>query len=212
MVTKNDHFITHMKLRELREQRANLLQAYTSLQQQLAQEPSEIGRLRLLYEGLRQIKFSHLPLHPDVANLEPLLNDIPTDDTSLETISFWRTRLEQELASGQLRTEIVYLFGTSLEEWTQYSSETLLPLPEKNELHTTLIASITQNTDSEIDPTFFDPLFSLIDSIDTNFATTMQRIVAETMDQSIHMRELITVLEFICADEDRGAALRQQAH
>jgi hypothetical protein len=124
MVTTAGSFITQMKLRALREQRSRLLRTYHELRQQVAQEPTEAGRLGVLYEGLRQITFANQQLHADVTNLEPLLGRADDGSISLETIIFWRERLEKELASGQLRAEIVYLFGSLLEEWASGTTET----------------------------------------------------------------------------------------
>jgi hypothetical protein len=117
VVTKNEYFITHMKLRELREQRGKLLRTYGELYRNISLEQTEVGRLRVLYEGLRQVTFADQKLHPDVANLEPLLERADGEPISMEAIAFWRERLEKELASGQLRSEIVYIFGAVLEEW-----------------------------------------------------------------------------------------------
>src|SRR5260221_6300658 len=111
MVTKNEYFITQMKLRELREQRSRLLQTYNDLRQHVALEGTEVGRLRVLYDGLRQVTFANQHLHPDVANLEPLLARSTGEPVAMETIAFWHERLEKEGANGQLRSEIVYIFG-----------------------------------------------------------------------------------------------------
>ncbi len=77
MVTTNDYFITQMKLRALREQRSRLLHTYNELRQEVARQSTETRRLEVLYEGLRQITFANQKLHPDVANLEPMLEDTP---------------------------------------------------------------------------------------------------------------------------------------
>jgi hypothetical protein len=102
MVTTTDSFITQMKLRALREQRSRLLRAYHELRQEVALQPTDAGRLAVLYEGLRQVTCATQKLHPDVANLEPLLERTTGEPISQETIAFWRERLEKELTSGQL--------------------------------------------------------------------------------------------------------------
>lgn len=127
MVTNNEYFITRVKLRALREQRSRLLHAYNELRQRVSLEGTEAGRLRLLYEGLRQVTFAGQKLHSDVANLKPLLERSDGEPVSLETIVFWRERLEKELANGQLRSEIVYLFGAVLEEWASEGRATSSP-------------------------------------------------------------------------------------
>jgi hypothetical protein len=124
MSTTTDSFITQMKLRALREQCSRLLHTFDELHQEVAREPAEAGRLGVLYKGLRGITCANQKLHPDVANLEPLLEQTDGEPTSLETIAFWREHLEQELIRGQLRAEIGYLFGSVLEEWASGRVET----------------------------------------------------------------------------------------
>src|SRR5579859_6044620 len=211
MVTKSDHFITQMKLRELREQRTKLLQTYQTLRQQVSQQASETGQLRVLYDGLRQITLAHHPLHPDIANLEPLLSNLPIDQAALETLSFWRSRLEQELANGQLRAEIVYTFGALLEEWTHYQSEPPLAAHEQTEQQAALIAPMLQAAHEGADSALFDPLFSILRLIEPNFPATMQKLVTESMARPIQQAEVRTALQWITADEDRSISTRQHA-
>ncbi|GHO86086.1 hypothetical protein [Dictyobacter formicarum] len=123
MVTTNNSFITQMKLRELRKQHSRSMQAYTELRQQVAAAVSETEQLRLLYNGLRQLKFANQELHPDVANMEPLLDQDNGQAISVETLTFWRQQLEKELTGGQLRAEIIYVFGALLEEWAAKITE-----------------------------------------------------------------------------------------
>lgn len=123
MVTRTDRFITRMKLRELREQRRRLLAIYDGLSRRLAQEPSEGARLRLLYDGLRRIQFAAQPLHPEVANLDPLLLEMTTTRASAETVAYWRARLERELGQGRLRAELVYVFGALLEQLASWNEQ-----------------------------------------------------------------------------------------
>src|SRR5260370_5227350 len=103
MVTSTDSFITQMKLRALREQRSRLLRAYHKLRQEVAMQPTDAGRLEVLYEGLRQVTFATQKLHPDVANLEPLLERTTGEPISRGTIAFWRQRLERQVPHDQLR-------------------------------------------------------------------------------------------------------------
>ncbi len=109
-----EQFIAQMKLQELQKQREQTLAVYAKLEQSLATLPSEREQLRQLYAQLRQLTFAHQPFHPEVANLEPLLDQHASP--SPELISVWRAQLAQTLAQGQLRTEVVYLFGRVLEE------------------------------------------------------------------------------------------------
>src|SRR5579871_6018846 len=107
-------FITRMKLRELRRQRARLRDAYEGLRAEVAEarEPGE--RLRKLYDGLRGLTCAGQALHPDVVNLEVLLHEAETGTASPEVIALWVERLEEELAAGRTRSEVVYLFGALL--------------------------------------------------------------------------------------------------
>src|SRR5262249_37919526 len=131
MFTASEQFITQMKLRELRAQRDSALAAYEQLAREAAEAHDDPTRLRLLYEGLRRLRFAKQPLHPDVANLEPLLREIALGRASAETTTFWRTRLERELEQGRLRAAIVYLFRALLEEWAGQSGRQPQPSAEQ---------------------------------------------------------------------------------
>lgn len=106
-------FISQVKLRELRRQRGLLVEAYDQLTKDAAVLPL-LERLGKYYHGLRGIKCAGKALHPEVVNLEILLNKTAP---SVSVVSLWLRRLEAELASGRLRAEIVYLFGALLGEW-----------------------------------------------------------------------------------------------
>lgn len=67
--------VNQMKFRELRVQRDRSLAAYSALSHELAEAADDTARLRILYRGLRDLRFAKQPLHPDVANLEPLLRN-----------------------------------------------------------------------------------------------------------------------------------------
>src|SRR5579859_7927753 len=144
MVTRNEQFITQMKLRELREQRIHLLRTYAEIQQQAQEATSEETRLRILYNGLRQITFAGQPLHPDVANLHLLLRTVQNDESTLETLIFWRKNLEQELEQVRLRAEIVYAFGALLEEWTVHYAADTAPDPQASQVQSTLLGLMTE--------------------------------------------------------------------
>lgn len=76
MYASIEQFITQMKFRELRVQRDRSLATYSALSHELAEAADDAARLRILYRGLRDLRFAKQPLHPDVANLEPLLRDL----------------------------------------------------------------------------------------------------------------------------------------
>src|SRR4051794_23855320 len=109
-------FITQMRLRELRRQRAKLREAYEGLRGEVAGVAGPGARLRRLYDGLRGLAFAGRPLHPDVVNLEVLLHEVDAGTAAPEVLALWLGRLEEELEAGRARSEVVYLFGAPLGE------------------------------------------------------------------------------------------------
>jgi hypothetical protein len=123
MLTEAERFITEMKLRELRRQRERLQSAYRQLEEKSETAPDDVTRLRLLYDGLREIKFADHPLHPDVANLDAVFHQIDSGHPLEENfLQFWLRRLRQELETGRSRSHFVYLFGTLLADWIQVAA------------------------------------------------------------------------------------------
>ena len=211
MVTRNEYFITQTKLRELREQRGKLLAAYDALSQQGTQEQTEAGRLRALYTGLQQIKFASYALHPDVSNLEPLLQEAESGQASLETISFWRARLEKELSNGRLRSEVVYLFGALLEEWAL--QQTSAPASETNDEETRRL--IAQQADAPAETAAaaetLDPLFRTFGFTGADAPALLQAALSDRLQRQVDVKELTDVLEQMIADPYRSASLHSQA-
>ena len=115
MLADVERFVTRMKLQELRRQRDQLRIAYDHLARHSRDASSDVERLRRLYQGLHALKVAGRPLHPDVANLEILLDDAQ-EPVAASLISFWLAQLEQELARGRLRSEFAYVFGALLEQ------------------------------------------------------------------------------------------------
>jgi hypothetical protein len=96
-----------MKFRELRAQRDTATEAYGALRRELAEAPDDASKVRVLYRRLRAMRFAKQPLHPDVANLEPLLRDLERGaDLSAgkqKTLSpYWRW--------------VLYLYGPQIRE------------------------------------------------------------------------------------------------
>ena len=54
-----------------------------------------------------------------MVNLEVLLHEAEAGTASPEVVALWVGRLEEELAAGRARSEVVYLFGALLEEWAR---------------------------------------------------------------------------------------------
>jgi hypothetical protein len=129
-------FISQVKLGELRRQRALLLAAYDRLLQECAAQPAVEG-LKTLFDGLQNIKIAGKALHPDLGNIELLLQGTAP---SPEIVGFWRRRLEAEVAMGRLRADIVYLFGALLGEWGgDEAASRQAFLDERHEAHASLL-------------------------------------------------------------------------
>jgi len=160
MFSASDQFITQMKLRELRAQRDQSLAAYARLAAQVAATRGDGERIRVLYDGLRRLRFAKQPLHPDVANLELILHDVAIGRASAETTAFWRAHLEQELAQGRLRAEIVYIFGALLEEWTKDDAADAQADPAQREAEVELLQRTSQPAVTGAYTELLDPLFA----------------------------------------------------
>src|SRR5262245_52691240 len=100
MVERLETFITQTKLQELRRQREALVRNYDNLLETAAQTSDPRERLRKLYQGLRRTRFAGRPLHPDVASVNLLLNEISAAPASAGLVDFWLKRLEQEVRFG----------------------------------------------------------------------------------------------------------------
>jgi hypothetical protein len=128
-------FISHVKLEEFRRQRAVLLEAYDQLRAEChGQVPQEA--LRRLYRGLGRIKIGHKPLHPDLGNLDLLVESVAP---SPDIVAFWRRRLETEWGMGRLRADIVYVFGALLGEWGGEDPAKREFLDERQQVHRALL-------------------------------------------------------------------------
>ncbi len=211
MVTQTEYFITQTKLRELRGQRAKLLAAYDVLSQPVSGGQSEADRLRALYSSLQQITFANYPLHPDVANLEPLLQEAESGQASAETISFWRARLEKELLNGRLRAEIVYIFGTLLEEWALQQSSAQLSETNDEETQRLLAQLTTPPTETSDAAALLDPLFAVLGFTESAAPKYLQEALGDRLQRAVNVSELTEVLEQLSGDPYRSQACRSQA-
>lgn len=112
-------FISQIKLEELRRQLAVLVIAYDNLRDECAgKQPPEA--LRLLHRGLSALSIGRKPLHPDLGDLDLL---VQSGAASPEIAAFWCRRRESEREMGRLRADIVYLFGALLGEWTGFGAK-----------------------------------------------------------------------------------------
>ena len=207
----SDQFITRMKLRELRMQRDQSLAAYAQLDQEVAMARSAGERIRVLYEGLRRLRFAKQPLHPDVTNLEPILHDVATGRASAETVAYWQTHLEQELAQGRMRAEIVYIFGALLEEWTKDDLADAQQKEAQRLAQAELLQDAAQPAKAGTHEAFLDALFAATNLNDSQILDHVRKTVRETIYASVSPAELKGVLARIRNDPYRTFAIRSQA-
>jgi len=206
MFTPTGHFITQMKFRELRAQREKALTAY------------DADRLRLLYRGLRSLTFAKQPLHPDVANLEPLLRELDTGHASSETIRFWIEQLRRELARGRMCAEIVYIFGALLEERSLDGAQDAGREEEWLDAQAAILSRLSATPQQPDNPAFAERLFDEL-RLPTSAAQAAhaRKIIEESVYTNIFTYsttgegELETALKRIHDDVYRSGASCSQA-
>ncbi|HEX2909505.1 MAG TPA: reverse transcriptase domain-containing protein [Chloroflexia bacterium] len=242
MFTRSEQFIIQMKLGELRKQRTLLRAAYDKLNRSLATASSPVERLQGLYNGLRQISFAGQALHPDVANLEPLFYQFAakenepagekvtaptTTGATPETTRFWIERLEKELASGRLRSEIVFIFAALLEEWAkddpgretdQESAAELSRLLERVTGPSPVASPSSQSNfgapaspAADFDRRFVERLFASLPFDRPELKSTLRKSCAYQLSRRVEPRGLTEVLTKISRDRYHAPATRRQA-
>ena len=213
MATRTEQFITQTKLRELRKQREMLLTTYDQLDDQLASQPGDAERLQTLYSGLREIRFADQVLHPEVANLEPLLYGLNSTATATpDTVAFWRSQLEKELANGRLRSEVVFIFAALLEEWTQESGRPTTDLEQEiQQRQATLLKEALDPNPLPLDQTFLDDLFNQLGFSKGVIAEFLRKPVNRDLLARVQKLEVRKVLEKISRDQYHATDTRQQA-
>ncbi|GCE28983.1 hypothetical protein KDA_44670 [Dictyobacter alpinus] len=208
MITENEYLIAQMKLNELRRQRPRLARAYSELEQELKQTPETLQQLRLLFTKLQKITMAGIALHPDVANLEPLLNGLQLSE---ETITFWRSRLAKELPQGRLRSDLIYIFGALLEEWVHEKTQRTKPDLAETEISTRLLDAACQPTESSPDLAFLDELFAERALKGKDIATRFQVSAKTVLRARITTNELNEVLTHLSVSPFRSATIHRQA-
>ncbi len=211
MLTPTERFITRMKLRELRTQRDQLRVTYDTLSQQAEAAASDAERVRLLYAHLHTLTLAQQPLHPTVANLEPLLRDNAPDCTVSEVMDFWQRRLQQELEQGRLRSDIVYVFGTLLNDWA-----TAPPAPppgdqQSGTLRADLLTRITQTPESHTVTELLDSSFTAAGITQANMARHLYSEDNVSLRAGVEPHEIRPLLQYLVQDRHRSAALRHDA-
>lgn len=209
IMTKTEYLIAQMKLHELRQQRPRLLQTYAELEQQVKQLPDQEQQLRTLFTSLQKIKMAEIALHPDVANLEPLLNDSYLSD---ETLSFWHAQLAKELPQGRLRSELIYIFGALLEEWVQEKSQELPPDPAGRAAYEQFFTLHTRpSEEAPLDAALLDTLFTDRSFMDKDIAAWFQTLAQGFLENRITTSELGRALERLGKSPETTASIRKQA-
>jgi hypothetical protein len=210
-------FITQMKLRELRRQRALLRDAYRGLADAVAREPAPAGRLRRLYDGLRGLKFAGQPLHPEVVNLEILFHEAEAGTLSPAVLALWGQRLDDELAAGHLRAEFVYVFGALLEEWAREPAADPYLAEEGRRARTHLLEAALADPGPDRHLEVLGPLF---DALGPGLADLTRRVRDAARDEirrPVDRRtkgfrgELDPVMDRVAKDAYQPAALRREA-
>jgi hypothetical protein len=213
MFDNSERFITRMKLRELRQQRAGLRTKYDQLESAVNATQDQSARLRQIYEGLRAINFANQPLHPEVNNLDVVLTQIDSDPGVTDLLTFWQDRLETELTTGRARSEIVYLFGLLLEEWALQEPAEAAPAPEQTET-TQHLRDLLQSTPEIPDhQAFLSPLFARLGTIPTRHYTdrSVAAHIPKVVRGAVRKEDLEAILSQISNDIYRSGALRHEA-
>jgi hypothetical protein len=212
MASSIEQFIAHMKLQELRVQRERLLAAYAEIAQEITDTTEDTAVVQLLYERLRQLRFAGQFLHPEVANLELLLREIDDHSETDETVSYWRQRLERELAQGRLRTEIAYIFGVLLEERLVPQPQNSATIAEQQTAQASLLQRAASASLSANSLTILDGFFADLGVAGEAVAGIMQETFTQTILAPIQQSELNEALGQISVDTYRGGDIRQSAH
>jgi hypothetical protein len=200
-------FITRLKLRELSRQRDRLRDTYARIVREADAETTPRPRLRRLFEGLAEVQAAGRPLHPEVANLEPLLSPSAGDAFPPETATGWAERLERELAHGRLRSEFVYLFGALLDEWGQEGAAT----GEGEEQRRTREEMTTFLLTPPEPPPSLAVLRATLDELEPALSAQAERAPALVEAGALHGGDLEIILPRVAASPYCATALRAEA-
>jgi hypothetical protein len=113
-------FIAQKKLGGLVATREQLLSAYSALESSARElEPREA--LRVLAQGLGQLRHGNRVVHPEVVNLEVTLGDPQAD------VQRWLARMWEVVRQGRARANVIPLYGGTLGEWLDPGRRRHLP-------------------------------------------------------------------------------------
>ena len=179
MKIQSSQQIARIKLTELNQQYQSLTKNYDELQKSAQEASSPKEKLKILYEGLDQIKFAQKKLHPDIENLHVLKLETDTGLVSPELLTLWLERLEKEIEQGKRRLEAGLLFGLALEDAAR-QSEKKIEQPGKKAFED-FFMQLIQNQGTKPDETAFrNWIKAQIGSSDK-----IQKGIQEFMDEEI---------------------------
>lgn len=185
MSTPTLQFVTQMKLRELHRQRARLREAYERIDRRVADAATPAERVRLLYDGLRSVKFANRRLHSDVVNLDILLHELESGAQAPSVATLWEERLRSEVAAGYLRSEFVFLFGALLEEWardtradTRRAAEAE---QERQRMREAILTAPTDNRHRQILEPLFDAFYESLTLLSSRLAEATRQAMSDTI-------------------------------
>ncbi len=140
MKSSTIQFITRTKLSELARQRESLLGQYQTIADNSTDE--DLASLTRLYEGLKNVRVTEIPLHRGLPNIQAMLQSTTAPES---LILFWREMLLRELQRGRLRANIVYLFGAFLSEWDSGDAGSQAWQDECRSQQSQMVRAITQS-------------------------------------------------------------------
>ncbi len=203
-------FITQTKLHELHKQRDHLRESYRRLEEEAAAQPDLAQRLRLLYQRLSELNVAGQSLHPEVVNLELLFHEIEAGSLSADLLALWAGRLEAELEAGQVRSEVVYLFGALLEEWVRESAEGGKIIEESLKARAGLQQMALTPPAPLSESTVLEPLFAQLTSALSALATRLPQQQLK-LREPVQDAELTEVLKQLTRNIYQASPLRREA-
>ncbi|KXS15622.1 hypothetical protein M427DRAFT_56692 [Gonapodya prolifera JEL478] len=116
-----------VKLRELTRHRERIGKTYETVTvlRDAEQKTSRADQVQILYEGLKSLRFSNSPAHPNIANLDNMLERLKCGDASVSqaVLDMWHAKLMDEIEKGRKRADYAWLFGRVLSQWLDEASK-----------------------------------------------------------------------------------------
>jgi hypothetical protein len=209
MRTTTDHFVTQMKLAELKRQREKLRRDYHEVAQAASGQLSNAHRLERLCQGLQTIRFAGTSLHQDLEQLDVLLAAVQAGGVGGAVDQLWLETFQRALAAGQLRAEIVYAFGALLEEWAREGGASDDTARERSHAQRErLIAQLLVQPKETPHASLFDEVFQALNDDLERVAPKLKQGFAETKSA---YRSVVNTLAYLQRDIYQSARLRDEA-